>query len=183
VNEPNLDPHLTDEQFTELLLGAVPPSVAAHLECCAVCKREAAQISTAIGSFEAESRLWAERRAATRPALQPTHMPGWAASWLPRPAALATAVVIVAVVIVGAFGISHRIAKPTAAPAEGSGQAVVSEVQPIQPVPTSTLQADNELLSAIDGELRWNDQSPATVYGLKSETHAAQARHAAEVSN
>jgi len=177
VNEANLHRHLTDEQFTDLLLGTVPPVVAAHLEACSICKEEAAQVSTAIGSFEAESRLWAERRAATRPAIEPTRRPVWSGSWLPRPASLAAAV---AVVVVAAFGISHR-GSGTGAPAEGTEQAVAAP--PAQPVPASTLQADNQLLTAIDGELRWNDQSPAGVYGLKSDTRAARAKHAAEVSN
>ena len=64
--------HLTDEQFADLLLGANPAAVQAHLKACSACAEEADRVAGAIGSFEQQqTRLWAERRAATSPMLTP----------------------------------------------------------------------------------------------------------------
>ena len=81
--------HLTDAQFTDLLLGTIPHAVTAHLEACPQCAEEAHRVSGAIGSFAQQSQLWAERRAAARPMLQPACQP--LLSWLDRPAAWSAA--------------------------------------------------------------------------------------------
>src|ERR1035441_2887353 len=85
---------LTDEQFTDLLLGTSPAAVTAHLSTCPQCAQEAQRVSSAIGSFAQQSRLWAERRAASlpmhsrdwQPALPWLHIPtkpqAWAAAGL-----------------------------------------------------------------------------------------------------
>ena len=58
--------HLSDEQFMELLMGGSTAQVQAHLAECAECRAEAERVGGAIGDFSEQSRLWAERRAATR---------------------------------------------------------------------------------------------------------------------
>jgi hypothetical protein len=165
--------HLTDEQFTDLLLGTSPSTVRAHLKECAQCSQEAERVSGAIAGFEQQSRLWAERRAAALPALQDDRRPGFA--WIDRPQAWAAAALTV-VLGVG-IGVSlhqdHRLAL----------QQTVAPVQPATVVSPATLKEDNELLSAIDGELRADESTAASVYGLTAATHGARNKSAKRMSN
>src|ERR1700757_1127786 len=93
--------HLTDEQFAGLLLGANPAAVRAHLKACSACAEEADRVAGAIGSFEQQTRLWAERRAATSPMLLP--VPASAFAWLLRPQAWTAAVLAIA--LAAGFGV------------------------------------------------------------------------------
>jgi hypothetical protein len=172
--------HLSDEQFTELLLGAASPAIAAHLKVCAHCSEEADRVSAAIGSFERESRLWAEREAASHPRLAPPkrafaglrHFPNWA-----------VAAVAVALVVAVGFG-SGLLRRPA---------KVLVEVATIQPATTtpvtrptaspSTLEADNALLAAIDGELHGDDALNSSVYGLSLSERPSRGKPARRVSN
>jgi hypothetical protein len=59
----------------------------------------------------------------------------------------------------------------------------VAQVGPAPVVSPATLKADNELLSAIDGELRADASTPASVYGLTAATHGARSKAAKRMSN
>jgi hypothetical protein len=50
-------------------------------------------------------------------------------------------------------------------------------------VSPATLKADNALLSAIDGELRADDSTPATLYGLSATSRSARARAPKRIAN
>ena len=103
--------HLSDEQFTELLMGGSPAQVQAHLEECAECRAEAERVGGAIGDFSEQSRLWAERRAAARPLLTAAQTPrtaeresvlAWLVrpqSWLARPQSWAGSVLAIALAV------------------------------------------------------------------------------------
>jgi len=182
--------HLSDEQLTDLLLGTIPPSVTAHLEACPQCAHEAERVSSAIGSFQQQSRLWAEHRTAARGAVRPIQarpiqMPARQPllPWLNRPAAwsAAAAAVVLATLIGIGTGTAHRDG-PTASSRQPAQQPVVA-VQPAPQVSTATLKADNELLSAIDGELSADAAPPAGLYGLKTATHVARAKSLKRMSN
>lgn len=166
--------HLSDVQFTGLLLGDIPQDVREHLAICDECTREAEKVSAAIGSFEHESRVWAENRVASRPAFQPRqHLLPWSHS--PRVwavSAAATAILLLA----GTESLRYTEHSVSSTPSEMT-RTSTAEVAP------STLRSDNELLSAIDGELRWTDPSPSTIYGKKSETHADPDRVLKRTSN
>jgi len=178
------DLHLSDEQFAELLLGEIPCGAEAHLATCAQCSEEAERVLGAIGDFARQSRLWAERRTASQPRLASGRkfgtggrlgLPEWLLRpqiWLLRPQAwLAAALTFV---LVGGVGVSRH------GEAVRGGQAVVAtalvpvaqtavattETTATRVVAPATLKADNELLSAIDGELRADDSSAVELYGL-----------------
>jgi len=172
-NQPGL--HLTDDQFTELLLGAIPPQVAAHLKQCAHCAEEAERVSAAIGSFEHESRIWAERRAASLP-MPPARQP--MLTWLPARAGWASATAAVALVLgVGALHFRGAVGvRPGVTPA-------IATAQPAAEVSPATLQADNALLAAIDGELRESDALPSSAYGLKLDSNAGRVKPGKRMSN
>jgi hypothetical protein len=162
--QSHLTNHLTDEQFADLLLGANPAAVQAHLKACSACAEEADSVAGAIGSFELQTRVWAERRAATSPILTPTSSPAFA--WLHRPQAWTAAALAIA--LAAGFGIAARNHHAPAA------QTQVAKVQPTPVVSPSTLKSDNELLSAIDGELRADESTPAIAYGLNTSAHGVR---------
>ena len=149
--------HLTDAEFTDLLLGSMAPAVSEHLEACAACAEEARRVSGAIGTFEAETRLWAERHAATMPALVvPSQL-----DWVRRPAAITTwAAMTAALVLWASLGVRH-LQQPAQAPV-----AVASTEDSAAPLSDATLKADNDLLAAIDGQLQASAAPPASLYGL-----------------
>lgn len=148
--------HLTDGAFSDLLLGAARPEVRAHLAVCAACSEEAQRVSGAVTSFERESRAWAERHAAGMPAASPRAVPlgwrlGWAGAWT-----TAAAMAILGAGVVANHWKDHGSAQ--------SAFVVETQEETISP---ARLQADNELLAAVDGELRANSVSPpASAYGL-----------------
>jgi hypothetical protein len=149
--------HLTDEQFTELLLGGTSRSVSEHLKVCSQCSEEAERVSVAIGSFEQQSRLWAERETATHTRIRARRS---AYSWLgPAPAwaAAAAATVIVFGLVFHSTGRIGHSAHP---------QPEISTAASQPAAGPSTLQSDNALLAAIEGELRVEDAPSANVYGL-----------------
>jgi hypothetical protein len=156
--------HLSDEQFAGLLLGASPPAVRAHLDACPQCAEEAQRVSGAIAGFEQQSRLWAERQAASRPALVPDRESAF--SWLHRPQAWTAAALAIA--LAAGIGISARHNH-----ASQSQQATSAQPATPQPSP-ATLKADNDLLTAINGELRADEAASASVYGLTTASHAAR---------
>jgi hypothetical protein len=178
--------HLTDEQFADLLLGTNPSAVQAHLKACKQCAEEAERVSSAIGSFEQHSRLWAERRAAARPALAPKRPPAF--EWLYRPQAWTAAALAIALAVGATINArNHRAASAlanesqtaavqTPAPQAPSVQApvaqptvvqsTIAQAEPAPRVSPATLKADNDLLSAIDGELSAGESTPASAYGL-----------------
>lgn len=167
-------PHLTDEQFTDLLLGASPPAVRAHLESCPRCSAEAERVSGAIGAFAQQSRLWAERRAAAQPVLAPRRAPAF--EWLYRPQAWAAAVLAIAAA--AGIGVSLHNDRLRAL-----RQQQVAVAQPAPAVTPATLKADNELLAAIDGELRADETAPASLYGLTATSHGVRVRAPKKVTN
>jgi hypothetical protein len=199
------DLHLTDEQFTDLLLGTIPPAVTTHLEGCARCAEEAQRVSGAIGSFSFQSQMWAERRAAAGPELSPYRQP--LLSWLDRPAAwtAAAATLVLAVVVGAGAGVAHwskpnpAMQQASASEAEEAGpkeQVAAAQVAAGQiaagpsemrtadpPVRTDRLKADNDLLSAIDGELSADGAPPASMYGLSVGTQGTRSKSTKRISN
>jgi hypothetical protein len=167
--------HLSDEQFSDLLLGAKPAAVRAHLDACPQCSAEAERVSAAIGSFEQQSRLWAERRAATALGIQGRDRQP-VLPWLRQPQARAAAVALAIAVAVG-IGIGVRNDRVHTA------QPQVANVQPAGVVSPETLKADNELLAAIDGELRADESAPASMYGLTAASRSGRARVSKRISN
>ena len=197
--------HLTDVQFTGLLLGEIPPAVTAHLDACPLCAEEAQRVSSAIGSFEQQSRLWAERRAASRPMQTPERHPLLAWLRLPAtPAAWSTAAVLALGVAIGiGFNLRTNFRKGTtvavapSAPAVRPAAVSLASAQPAREVAQVTgvlpatgasgvtrparitpavLKADNELLSAIDGELSASDAPSPSIYGLTVSSHRGPSR-------
>jgi hypothetical protein len=177
--------HLTDEQFTDLLLGTIPATVTAHLQACAVCAEEAQRVSGAIGSFSQQSRLWAERRAATSRAanMTPAHQPVLA--WFGRPMALSAATAALAIATVLGIGVEtgiiHRGQQVAAQPQQ------IAHVQPAPAMPANTpnadLSADNNLLAAIDEELSAQPAPQAGLYGLRVRADVPRSRSIKRVSN
>jgi hypothetical protein len=171
--------HLTDEQFTDLLLGTIPSSVTAHLQACPECAEEAQRVSGAIGSFSQQSRLWAERRAAST---MPAHHS--VLSWFSRPMAWSAAAAALAIATVVGVGVESSIARK-GHPMDGQQQT--AQIQPAPVVtaatPKADLSADNNLLAAIDEELSAQSAPQAGLYGLKVGAQVPRGRSMKRMSN
>lgn len=172
--------HLTDAQFSDLLLGTSSPSVRAHLDVCSQCAEEAGRVSGAIGSFEQQSRLWAERRAASMPLPASHRQPAF--HWLHRPQAWTAAVFAVALAVGIGVSVRNNVTVRTDQPAAVPKQATAT-TQAAPAVLPATLKADNELLAAIDQELREDTSSPTTMYGLRVSSHGSRTRMSKRISN
>ena len=184
--------HLTDEQFTELLLGAGPAPVQAHLVECAACREEAERVSGAIGDFAQQTLLWAERRVEARPVRVVERQTAFA--WLLHPqiwvaGALATAL---------AVGIGMTMRRDHTQPVHqtmvtAQADAVKTQTAKVQPVVAkaqaeaktgpATLKADNALLTAIDGELRADESTPASLYGLEATSYRTNTKTVKRTTN
>jgi hypothetical protein len=158
--------HLTDEQFAEILLGFESPSVQGQLRSCSQCAEEAAQVTGALSDFNQQSKLWAERRAATSSVSVKTQQHGH--SWAPRPPAWTIAAL--GIVLASVAGWSVHRSHESVATFSVARPPAVSNVAPI------TLKADNDLLSAIDGELRVDDSTSATAYRLSTSSRSDRTR-------
>jgi hypothetical protein len=158
--------HLTDEQFTEILLGAESTTTQAHLRVCLRCAEEAAHVTAAVGDFKGQSKLWAERRAAAQPAVIVSNKRE--NSWSRRPQAWTAAAL--AIVIAMSTGLAiHRERELTASPG-------VAESRPLTQVSPATLKSDNDLLTAIDGELQADDSTSASTYAPSATSQANRTR-------
>jgi hypothetical protein len=184
--------HLTDEQFTELLMGSRPAWVQAHLMECATCREEAERVSGAIGDFAQQSLLWAERRAVARSVQVVERQPAYA--WLLHPQAWVAGALATALAV--GIGITlHREHMQPEQQAVATAQANATKTQAaeVQPVAVkvqaetkithSTLKADNALLTAIDGELRADETTPASLYGLEATSYGTSTKSAKRTSN
>ena len=191
-HDNNGELHLTDEQFTNLLLGAEPAGVQAHLMECAACREESERVSGAIGDFAEQSLLWAERRAATQPVRLAERQP--ASAWLLHPQAWVAGSLATALAV-GIGMTMHRdhtqpvqqavsTAQADAAKTQAAAvQPVVAKVQAEVKTGRTTLKADNALLSAIDGELRADESTPASLYGLETTSYGTRTKTAKRTSN
>lgn len=56
--------HLSSDQFSESLLGHPEPGVTRHLDACAACRSELANLRGALGEFRGAVRGWSECQAA-----------------------------------------------------------------------------------------------------------------------
>jgi predicted anti-sigma-YlaC factor YlaD len=205
--------HLSDEQFTELLMGGSPARVQAHLAECAECRAEAERVGGAIGDFSAQSRLWAERWAAARALRTAAQTPraerASVLAWLVRPQAWAGAALAIALAVgigvtierehsrttqadaaktqagVAAARVEATTVQAQAAKAQAGATMVQTKaaVQAEAAVQSATLKADNALLSAIDGELRADESVPASLYGLAADASGEGTKSAKRISN
>lgn len=169
--------HLTDEQFTDLLLGTVPAQVKSHLDTCSECSAEAQRVSMALGSFEQETRIWAECRTAGAPTISRAFETDSSGFHLPMAWAAAAVAVAVAITV----GIAQYDQRPeVSSHAQAASAATDSQIPDVS---AATLKADNDLLAAIDGKLRAEDTPPTRLYGLKVEQRVGMDKPASKVSD
>jgi hypothetical protein len=95
---------------------------------------------------------------------------------LHRPRAWTAAGLALAVAV--GIGISMRDNHQRPAPQ----QAVISHPAVTPQVTPATIQADNELLSAIDGELRADESTSASAYGLNINSRSTRNRASKRIS-
>jgi len=192
--DSNGERHLTDEQFTELLMGSRPAWVQAHLVECAACRVEAERVSGAIGDFAQQTLLWAERRAVVRPIRMAERQTAFA--WLLHPQVWVAGVLATALAVGIGMTLHRDHAQPVqqaAATAQADAAktqaetrnlpAETTKVQAEAKAGSATLKADNALLTAIDGELRADETTPASLYGLEATSYKTGTKSVKRTSN
>ncbi|MGO4212743.1 hypothetical protein AB4Y89_07980 [Terriglobus sp. 2YAB30_2] len=132
--------HLTDEQFTDLLLGLDDGTAAAHLNSCEHCRQEMTRVEETMGMLREASMDWSRQRVAEMPTPQPGFFERLGLSF--RPAAGMAMAAVLAIAVAVPF-----LIRDNDAPQQAS-------VQHKSPVPTAEqIAADNELMSAINQEI------------------------------
>lgn len=165
--------HLTEEEFTELLVGEAGrrhADVREHLVECVACRTELEQVSAAMGSFETMSLQWAEREAPAR-----VRVPRpWELLRIARPAwGLATASLVAAGIV---FGMHQKQPKPM----ERAADSIYTETAIAQ---DDRLTQDNRLMQEIDREVEVQEDSPVPVAALGIDEGGRRAQAAHRVSN
>ena len=92
--------HLSSEEISACVLEQPSPLAAQHIQACAVCRAEVANMGEALVEFRGSVRAWSEDRAMAALAMPPVvqDTPSWMASHQ-----LALALLIAAVFIVASF--------------------------------------------------------------------------------
>lgn len=178
--------HLSEEQFSSLLLEQGDAAMHAHLAACAECRAELERVRDALASFHAMGMEWAKRRSAT---LGPVRAAAAGSRRLPL--VWATAMLVVAGVFVGGMHLEQQrrgVAVAAHVPAAASSAAVgaqqpTEQPMPVRPAKVATARGvnpriaeDNRLLAAIDRELNSEEPLLVPVSELRTTTRKAQRR-------
>jgi anti-sigma factor RsiW len=137
-----VNPHLSDDQFSDLLIGDCSLEVRRHVDACPQCQNEFKRVQSAIDGFGATSLQWAEEREprsispSSQLFFQCRSLGTWAA------AALLAAAVLFEV---------HQ------------GWTVGT--------PTD-VAGDNRLMMSIDQEIRWQAKSPLSLATPEKQYHS-----------
>jgi hypothetical protein len=139
--------HLTEEQFAGLLSGGCDTND--HLLQCAQCRHELRTVQASLEDFASLSLEWAEERASRSISPRSVLLRGWqsASAWTAAAAAVLTAAVLFA----GQHQRNPHAFSVVATRAADSDSEVAD---------------DNQLMMAIDKEMRWQPQTLISVDDL-----------------
>ena len=140
-------PHLTEEQFAELISGGCDTND--HLLQCTQCRQELRTVQASLEDFVSLSLEWAEERASRSISTRSVLLRGWQSTraWMAAAAAVLTAAVL--------FAGQHQ--RSPQAMSVAATQQVDSD---------SEVADDNRLMMAIDKETRWQPQTLISVDDL-----------------
>jgi anti-sigma factor RsiW len=158
----HLNPHLSDDQFSDLLIGDCSLEVRRHVDACPQCQNEFKLVQSAIDGFGATSLQWAEEREprsispSSQLFFQCRSLGTWAA------AALLAAAVL--------FEVHQGWTVGTPVANNVETQAVESPAD---------VAGDNRLMMAIDQEIRWQAKSPLSLATPEKPYHSRPPRRLA----
>jgi hypothetical protein len=162
MNQPDLTPHLTDEQFACVLSGELQTRELPHLATCVPCRLELDTVGLAIGDFNRLSLEDAQARAALR--VRPPAR-GRLLAWRIAPT-LQTAAAAACISVALLFGLhAHGPATPSSErpSAQGAGQSAAAAIA-----------EDNRLMQAIDSALSRSEDASVPLSALavsEKKTH------------
>jgi anti-sigma factor RsiW len=160
-----VDCHLSEDQFTDCLLGTEPsPETAAHLAHCAACQEELAAFDASVAGFNSASLAWSEARPVQ--SLLPAN---YSRAQKPFLNAASWALAVCTLLVVGASTVLHR--------QEVERSASVAFAGASQEDSEAEVAQDNKLLQEVDQALHHNVSSPVQEYGLGSETSPRTRSH------
>lgn len=159
-------PHLSEDQIDDQLLGDLAALPALHLVACSLCADRVAAAAQPISSFASLTMAWSERRSATLPLPDLSgHKPLYQ-----RQMAWGTAFFAIALGI-ALTNAGHQVSL-RAANLQASVQTSPTVAQPTAltesasislPPREATISADNHMLKAIDDELQTASEDPAAL--------------------
>jgi len=156
--------HLTNEQFTELLIGGAPgpecgPECELHLAQCELCRNELTKFSESVALFTHTSLAWSDaqpgRSLRTRAARRTSRL-----LYAPMGWALAAALLVL-IAVPPAWKYEHRSVGDHA-----SAAGRVPALESAQQDSAAQIAQDNQLLESVNVALNTNDASPLPEYRL-----------------
>ena len=133
--------HLSDDQLDDVLAGDADLEVTRHLQSCKPCRAEIENLRDALAEFNAASLEWAEKQAPVAIPSRTRSIPRWQSI-----SSVAAAAIVAAAFIFGSF-------QPKTTPVAHT-EAVAQQ---------DNVAEDNRLMAAIDSEIRWQAESPASL--------------------
>lgn len=156
-------PHLSETQIDDCIIGDLAPAAAAHLAACPLCAERAAAAADPFASFHTLSTTWSERLSAVLPAPVPSpQKPLWQ-----RHLALAAPFFVL---VIGITVVHSAYVNNAAQTAQANTTADTAAIASRQ----SRVSADDRMLDAIETDLAPDSDSPADL-GLRpvsAKTHA-----------
>jgi hypothetical protein len=150
--------HLTEEEFSDYLLGLSTASTRTHLLECAHCREEMESFGTSLASFNQTSLAWSREQAAAhpihieaKPAAGRWPRPYWVSGW----AGLAAAAVLAFAVALPVTLMHEHAAHPAIA-SNPAPEATTAQPQE----DAAVIADDNQMMTAIDAEISQPDVSP-----------------------
>ena len=162
--------HLSEDEIDDQLIGDLAAAPAAHLDACALCTHRVAQAKDPIASFQSLTLAWSERRSATLPVPnRSTNRPLWQrrAAWVTACSALAIGIAFTNVGRQASLTPGLHVAQVQPAVPQAtavvSAAAVAPATSDTAASPAEQISADNQMLQAIDAEIRTVPNSSATL--------------------
>ena len=160
-----MNTHLSEEEFTERLLGMESAAAEKHLAECGACREEMARVGAALGMYREAAVEWS----ASRPA--PVRLGVRAAaraknSWMP---VAGWAVAAGLVVAIGVPVMRHV--------EDGRSGAVTTVAGATGPVSADAISQDNAMMGEINAAITQPDLSPVHVYKMEQKADGKGRRH------
>jgi hypothetical protein len=152
--------HLSDEQLSELLYGCSPIDACRHLLTCDQCSAELKRLQACLNDFASLGLAWADNRAAVSISAPSALVRNWHAV----STAAAAAVVLAAAVL---FSVHPQSSVQVPATAAVAGQPAAFG---------SDIAADDQLMKAIDTEIRRQTESAVSNAELSGVHFVTEAR-------
>jgi hypothetical protein len=146
--QPQHQPHLSEDDFDDILIGCESRETATHLGACPTCRQRMTEVSasmeTSMAAFNQASRAWSEARSNALPSHILSTRRG--SGWIPVRQWQAAAALGVVFCFTAGLQLLHRPTPNAATPSEAAA-SVHNAHNPVE------IESDNAMLADIDSEM------------------------------